>query len=210
MLFKKHNLELVTDFFASFLPNDRLWSGKNLDSVTTKNGTFLVNLRRYLRANSKELQRLENSIVDFIDQLDPSETEQFLSEWESALLIPDTCIPLAQTDEERRNYILLKLTSLSVQTKSDFILLAQRLGFNIAIKNGIDESTFPFTFPIIFFNSAKDARYTMIVELPKEYEPIGFPFTFPMTFGADDKASILKCLFQKLVPVGVKVIFRYV
>ena len=137
-------------------------------------------------------------------------TVSFLDEWESAVGIPDDCFTGQGTNDERRRDILTKLASLGIQTAQDFEDLAEIFGVDVIVLGGAESgSVFPLIFPVIvFFNSAKEARFTIIVTFILEAAN-EFPLTFPIQFGSDEIA-ILECLFTKLKPANCDIIFQQV
>lgn len=201
MLIKEHTLTEHTDLLANMLPNDFLFLAKNLDET---------NLRKLLSANAKYLRILENYIIETIDEYDPTTTNKFLSEWESALGLPNECISIASDAQTRRDNILLVLNSLGVQTEKDFIDLAAKLGFLIEIFHPIENTSFPYTLPFVFTDSLMSARFTVEIRAEASKQPNVFPFAFPITFTNSEIANILECLFKKLVPSFVRVVFSYV
>lgn len=195
-LFKSHSLEAHAQALANFLPNGELFRAKNIrDSV------FRMLLRGLAHCN----QDAESLIRTFDAELDISTTTAFLEAWEATVGIPDECFDRNVSVEIRRQQVLIKLASLGVQTADDFINLAAMYGVEIAIEPGLYHGAFTFTFPIIFFDSVKKARFTMLVfyEIAQAYT---FPYTFPLIFGGLE-IPILECLFRKLVPANVDVQF---
>jgi len=164
------------------------------------------NLRNLLWGLAIEVARGEDKLQEISDQYDPMVTTQLIEEWESALGIPDDCLEVKGTIDDRRDVILLKLASLGVSTKEGFEALGALLGFDIEVRPGIEALTFPFTFPFILTD--ENPRWIMYVEGDASFTGGTFPYTFPFTFSTD-KTLILRCLFQKLVPAPVKVIFVF-
>jgi hypothetical protein len=80
------------------------------------------------------------------------------------------------------------------------------LGITVTIESGSVHGTFPYTFPIKFYSSAKVARFTMVVRPSTAILPT-FPYTFPITFGDQELAQI-ECLFDKIKPANVEIIFE--
>jgi len=172
------------NFLKSFLPPGDLLLGLNF----TNN-----NLRRLIEALSKEYCRIGNDIADFIEDFIPDMTQNFLQEWERSLKIPDDCIPLADTDDERRDNILLKLRSLTIQTVDDLIDLGAKLGIVITIIPVDDaEVTFEYLFPIYFYPIP---AHRFFIEVSGDFasDPI--------------KGATLQCLIKKLVQAYTKVVF---
>ncbi|UCF50244.1 MAG: DUF2313 domain-containing protein [Thermoplasmatales archaeon] len=186
-----------TQATVNYLRNDKLFRAKNIPNS---------NLRKLFVGLALEIARSENILQEISNQYDPLKTTKLIEEWEKALGIPDACIPIKNTIDERREFILLKLRSLGVSTKEGFEDLGLLLGFNITVTAGQDSLTFPFTFPFILTDL--NPRWIMYVSGDSSFTGGVFPYTFPFTFGAD-KTEILRCLFQKLAPTPVKVIFNF-
>lgn len=189
----KYSSEEHANLFAQLLPGGKAMTAKFVPGS---------NLRKFIEGITIEQKRIFDLLCDFLEERDPRDTNIFIEEWESALGIPDDCIPMANTLDQRREYILLKLTSLSVQTEEDFIRLGETLGFTIRFGR---PPGFPYTFPFQFGNDAG-----------------GFPYTFPFTFSDStaysiaifgdfssdpDKADVLQCLIRKLIPAYKNVTF---
>ncbi len=197
MLFQRRDIEQYTDSLAAYLPKDELFASKSIQTS---------NLRKLLRGMSGELFRANGLLRDYNSELLPDETNKFLSEWESAVGIPDSCFAGTGTNDERRRDILVKLASLGVQTTEDFIELAALFGITIRVTPGFQEITFPLIFPVLMFTTEADARFTIVIEFT-EQAPTRFPFTFPILFGSGE-LLILECLFTKLKPANCDIVFQ--
>ena len=68
-----------------------------------------------------------------IAESDPRVTLELLPEWESAFGLPDACVSIEPTIEERRTALVTKLTTLGGQSRDTFLELAQALGYAITI-----------------------------------------------------------------------------
>jgi len=197
-LFNEHTQGEMADSIADYLPNGPLFLAKKLSG--TKMRSLLLGL-------AKQIMVAENKLEVTWQELDPEETTLLIEEWESALGIPDQCFDALGTLADRRRDILVKLNS-SVQTEQDFVDLAALFGFTIDISRGTSVSTFPMTFPFLLFSSEKEIRFTMIVDFNIPSSSV-FPFTFPLVFD-DGGVSVVKCIFEKLKPANVNIIYREV
>lgn len=200
MTFKRKTKEEFTDYLASFLPNGRLFEAKFIeDSI----------LRKYLQGKAPEFVRLNDLFNTHIEQLDPNITENYLEEWEAALKIPDNCIPLASAAQERRDNIILKLGSLSIQTEDDYKELASFYGFTITF---VTDEFPPYSVP---FTPLGDEDLSFFPPYNVPFTPLGdatestrFVFYVKGDFDSDPtKAAIFQCLIRKLVPSTYRVIF---
>lgn len=189
-----------TQTLGDFLRSDRLFAAKNIDDSK---------LRKLLVGLAYEIGRAEGTIQLSSDEYDIPDTTHLIEEWEAALGIPDECINLDTTLSQRRLNVLTKLTAMGVSTKAGFEALALTFGYTVTVTPGQDALTFPFTFPFILGDS--NPKWTMVVNMPLATKPAGFDFTFPITFDDDGSlTNIIICLFNKLAPSFIKVMYNYV
>lgn len=190
--------EQQANTIANYLPGGRAFSVKNLSGSS---------LRNLLLGWAEELIRIDEILAIFREDTVPSDTQFFIDEWEQALAIPDDCFrSISGTDEERRLAIVTKLAALGIQTDPDFVGLAAKFGISVTVESGSIHGLFPYTFPITFYATPRDARFTLVV---RPTIPIGpsFTYTFPIQFGSQDLATIT-CLFDMLKPANVNVVFE--
>jgi len=100
--------------------------------------------------------------------------------------------------------VVAKLTA-AVQTATDFEELAALFGLTVEVISGIAGAGFPYVFPLLFFESVKESRFTIVVKVTDELTG-GFPYAFPLVFG-NGILDILQCFFNKLKPANCQVIF---
>ena len=198
VLFDRHSIDQQADSIADFLPPGIMFAGGKVTGT---------NLRSLLRGLGTELFRSEDLLKQYTEEYLPDCTVAFLDEWESAVGIPDDCFSGTGTNDERRRDVLAKLASLGIQTAQDFEDLAEIFGIDVDVQGGVEVgNVFPFTFPVlIFFNSAKEARFTIVVTFLEEAAN-SFTLQFPISFG-DDLIGLLECLFTKLKPANCDIIF---
>jgi len=182
---------------ANYLPSGRVFSAKNLPDTV---------LRKLLLGFANELLRVDSLIAIFREDTVPDQTEFFIPEWERALGIPDDCFDGKGDDDSRRLSIITKLASLGIQTDPDFVALAAKFGVTVTVEGGSIHGLFPFKFPIKFYASPRDARFTLVVR-PSPGAGDSFTYTFPIKFGSSG-LSIVECLFNKVKPANVNVVFE--
>jgi uncharacterized protein YmfQ (DUF2313 family) len=203
--FQTHTLEQHQQALAQYAPNDRLFQAKNVKN------TNLYKLFLGLGGEFTRVDEIFQNVWDNTNILTTNDAD-YISRWEDAVGIPDSIF--LKTDSlplsERKNNILLKLRSLNCLTEQDFIDLAAILGYTVEISNGINYGTFPLTFPFTFFSTTKQARFTMIVNVPTSLAPTSvFPLVFPFTLSSGG-GSIIERLFNELKPANTTVIFNYI
>ncbi len=126
--FLRNTLERHANILASFLPNGPLFAKKN------EKGTAQ---RRTLEGVSETYRQTEDFIVSYVEQYNLLATENFITEWEAMVGIPDNIFsatsPASITLQQRRNQVLFKLRANGLQTIEDFIDIAALIGFIIEI-----------------------------------------------------------------------------
>lgn len=200
LLFQTHTIEDQTDSLAAYLPGGRLFESKWLPDK---------NFRNYLRGLAGELQRMYDILQTVATEHQLDITEQLLTEWERALGIPGTCFDNTGSNDIRRRNLLIKLAGLHGSTQEDFIKLARTLGYTVTMEPARVRGMFPLHFEAYFFTDGKTAMFTLILSLPPKDEPQGFTFGFPFKFTHPDNA-LLECLFNRIRPANVQVLYRYV
>lgn len=184
---------------AGMMRNDKIFASKNL---------LEKKLRKLLEGFAIEIAREEGLIQLIWDEYDINTTTDLITEWESAVGIPDDCFDISGTIQERRENVLTKLTSLGVSTKQQFIDLGANLGFVVDVKPGVDSMSFPYIFPVAL--SSTNPRWTMLVEITVPGGADVFPYAFPFVLSEGERVILLKCVFQKLVPSMVNVVFSII
>lgn len=199
--FKTHTQDQHRQALAAFLPNGRAFGSKNIE------GKWLFQV---LLALAAEYGRVEEMMDLIASEYDPRTTTLLIEEWEAAVGIPDGCFTNTGTLAERRRNVAIKF-GLSIDTRQSFLDLAHALGFdNIIIRTGDYYGMFPLHFPFMFFATAEEALFTIIVELPAALAPGVFGnMIFPFPFGSGI-SSIIECLFRKLIPIYCDIKFFYI
>lgn len=197
-LFTAPNQAAVAKSLADYLPGGKVFASKN------KQGS---SLNKLLLGLATELMRADSYINTIASEHDPRTTQLLISEWESAVGIPDSCFSNTVDLATRQQQVVLKL-SMAIQSAPSFIALANALGYRCTIEPGAYHGSFTFVFPMTFYPNAKTAHFTMIVHLSSNLNPSLFNFTFPFTFGTR-QGNIIECLFNKLKPANVTVTYVY-
>lgn len=94
-----------------------------------------ANLTKLLDGLAVEFARAHGRSIDLMIEADPRATRELLPEWEAFAGLPDECSAgLATTVQERRAALVAKLTSRGGQSVAYFLGIAQKLGYEISIR----------------------------------------------------------------------------
>ncbi len=201
--------QLYTDANKNFIIGQYLTDGRAMESKYIKT----KNLYKFLDGIAKSFVLFEEDLQKVFDEMDPRTTEDLIGRWETEYGMAQSCYGIADTLDERRINILKQINLSGVQTIAEFKSLADDEGVPTILTAGIEWFSFPFDEPLFPFPiiTEKQARFTLVVQLPKELNEFLFPFDitlFPFPFGSGPD-NIIQCLFKKLVPCNVRVLFLF-
>lgn len=204
------SVEEHTQALAANFPGGKVWAPK------LSRGS---NLRGLLAGLAPTFRSMDFFLSRFVDQSIPPETEDFISEWEEALGLPDDCFDVIPMDlATRQRNVKIKLSVLSgVSTKAEFEALGLLFsGLVIVVNSGIEhvslgEGGYATKLPVIPVaeftgGTVADARMTMVV-VETFPDAITFPWEFPLLFTIGDQLS-LRCIIEDLAPAHVDVMFK--
>lgn len=198
MLIQNNTQKEQANILAGYLRDDRLHQNKWVDGT---------NLRKLLIGLAEGFIEFNNNLNIFIAEGDIAKATNLLPEWEKTFGIPDCCLTNNGTIEERRINLLIKLAGLQGTLIEQFEYVINLLGYSgIQIVTAVDRAQFPIEFPIPFF-SEEELPFTIFVILPIELRPATFPLPFPIPF--NNIISLLQCIFNKLKPANVKIIYQF-
>lgn len=86
-------------------------------------------LTRLLLAWADEFARVDLRCDDLAEEADPRTTSELLLDWERVAGLPDPCVTISQTIEQRRSALASKLTYAGGQSRAYFIGLAEGMGY---------------------------------------------------------------------------------
>jgi len=196
-LFDEKNITEQTNSLAQFLPEGKVFDARNEPTAT---------LRKFLEGLSGELKRVYDGMNDLSEDYDINFTTELISNWESAVGIPDDCFPGTGDLEERRTHVLIKFAKMNVQTSEEFVSVIEELGFTVILQPGADVGIFPMIFPTEFFKDPQQARFTLVVNLDSNNAV--FPLPFPVEF-ASNVNNIVICLLNVIKPANVDLLLRF-
>jgi len=118
-------MAIVEDYvrlLKSLLPRGKLWEGSEQS-----------NFRKLLEGMAIEFARLHDRSLELIKEVDPRTTVELINEWETLTGLPDPCVNLTQTLQQRRLAAVEKLTRLASLSPRYYIEVARALGYEVSI-----------------------------------------------------------------------------
>lgn len=118
-------MAIVQDYarlLKSLLPRGKLWEISDQS-----------HFKKMLEGSAIELARLHERALVLIKEADPRTTVELLNEWETVTGLPDPCVNLTQTLQQRRLAVVEKLTRIASLSPAYYISVAKALGYDITI-----------------------------------------------------------------------------
>jgi uncharacterized protein YmfQ (DUF2313 family) len=92
-----------------------------------------ANLTRMLNAWADELARVDGRAAGLVAEADPRTTSELLADWERVAGLPDACVAIEQTTDQRMAALIARLTSTGGQSVAYFIGAAASIGYTVTI-----------------------------------------------------------------------------
>ncbi len=153
-----------------------------------------------------ELARIDARGDDLIEEADPRTTLELLTDWERAFGLPEKCLALPDTLEERRLVLHEKVTRIGGQSPGYYIAVAARLGFVITITEFR-----PYTVADTVDTPIYGIDWIFAWRVNAPAETVRY-FTVPSGVNeplADWGNEILECVISRLKPAHTHVQFAY-
>lgn len=183
---------------------------------------------RLLAALAASYDDMSAALSRLVRESDPRTTEDMITEWETAVGLPDPCLPTAATLAERRAWVMWRLTKKRWNTAEDWFDLAALFGLEIAITPGWyvqrkflfgnESRGFSyFQFPLGFDIYPKLGRFRVYIDVTNveyagfEYGAAGvnLPVGFPIPFGeTSQRITAFMCLINRVAPANVLIIWN--
>lgn len=91
-------------------------------------------MRYLLQGFGEEFVRIRERMEDLLAERDPRQTVELLDEWEEEYGLPNKCVQVEQTFEERRDAVVSKVISPTGQSVGFFLDQAGALGADVTIE----------------------------------------------------------------------------
>lgn len=112
-----------TQALADLLPFGLAWP-RHLESITMHVVHGLSCIWEFVDGRAADLLEIES---------DPRTTTELLPDWERNWGLPDPCFPPNLTIDQRRKFLVQRMTLLGGQSRAFFIDVARQLGYDITI-----------------------------------------------------------------------------
>lgn len=151
-------------------------------------------------------------LSDLLDELTPYTTDQLITEWETAVSLPDACLPKYDTLAERRAWVVWRLTKKRWQTAQDWKDLAILFGLEIRVTPGWlvqRPALFNQTFDYIFWDMPRLGRFRVYVDIIGGCGEGGFDYDYDYAFPtASPNCQALMCLIERVAPANVVIVWN--
>lgn len=141
-------------------------------------------------------------------ELNPHSTTELITEWETAVGLPDACLPAATSLDERRSYLVFRLTKRRWTTEQDWKDLAFLFGLEIVVTPGWHvqrPALWDKCFDSIFWDLPRLGRFHVWVDIVGGCsDGNGFNYDFEYPFATDNEAcQQFMCILERVKPANV-------
>lgn len=179
---------------------------------------------RVYQAIAGSFEAAWQALCNLATEVDPRTTVEMISDWETALSLPDPCFPGATTLDERRRNIWFRLDKKRWSKAKDWHQLAAMFGLEIVITPGWyvqKPALYPFCYPKRYDLFPKLGRFRVYIDVTNipfagyDYgAPNGAPFQnrgqgYPIPYGfSNPNLTKFMCLIDRVRPANVIVIWN--
>lgn len=170
-------------------------------------------LYRLLQAFANAYEDMNEALCRLATELNPFKTTELLPEWETACGLPDPCLPKANTIEQRRAQVILRLSKRRWSTEQDWHDLAALFGLTIRITQGWrvqQPALFERCLDAWFFDFKRLGRFYVYVDIMTGCgEPTGFDYDFDYNFDTiSEQCGLFQCMLDRVKPACVVILWN--
>ena len=143
-------------------------------------------------------------------ELDPRSTVDMITDWETAVGLPDPCLPNAVTLEERRYWVMWRLAKRRWSTAQDWFDLAAIFGIELRLTPGwyIQEpSLYEIQYPSLYL-MPKLGRFRLYLDITDGCGGNGYPYSYPMAYGFASRCTDFQCIIERIRPSNVAIVWN--
>lgn len=172
---------------------------------------------KWLSALSEGYERAWEALCRLARELNPYTTKQMIGEWEESVSLPDKCLPKATTLQERRDWVVWRLTKRRWTTVAEWKELAALFGLEILVVPGWlvqKPALYPFEYPKRYDLFPKLGRFRVYINI-KGVDFGGYDYGirgdgYPIPYGIADPADVsaFQCIIERVKPAHVVIIWN--
>lgn len=198
------------DVLIAHLPSGKAWNGFRITGKTA---------HKFWRGLARTHQTTWAFLASLATKIDYRTSDEMLVEWETAVGIPDPCLPRGATLAERRSWIKFRLDKKRWNTLQDWRDLATMFGLQVRIVPGYvvqRPSLYASIFPIPIRVFPKLGRFRVYIDILND-DFGGFPYDgtsiedhrFPIPFSVPDGIfGQYRCIIERVAPANVLIIWN--
>lgn len=151
-------------------------------------------------------------------EIDPRTTTELIGEWERAVGLPDACLPSSGTIDERRQWVMWRLSKRRWTTAQDWKDLALLFGVRIAVVPGWivqKPALYACTYPKRYDHFPKLGRFRVYVDVVNtsfggyDYGAADRGDGYPVPYGAtSDATQRIMCILDRVRPANVVIVWN--
>lgn len=161
---------------------------------------------KLLLALADELARLDARAEVLLEEADPRTTYELLPDWERNVGLPDSCVPGAQTVEQRRAALIARLALGGNLSRQYLIGAAARLGYTITITEYLPHTVDSDVDAPLYGEGWAFAFRVNAPAVTVFYATVDSDVDAPLAWWGNDQ---LECTMRRHKAAGYTVLFAY-
>ena len=197
-IFATPTIEGTADQLADHMPQGEAWEAKFVDGT---------NLRGLVIGTASPFNTLQATIEQLCNEFNINITNLLIDEWEVSVGLPDDCLGVSGTIEERRDAVIHRLR------KEPIVNLAEMQAFvdsifpndDIILFTGTDFYTLEYTLEQSLLGDVNE-KFILVAELPKQEPFLEYTLETDLTGAANNDK--LRCVLERIIPSNVILIIE--
>lgn len=193
--FKAPGLDKTTEFLNRHLYDGRIWDRKNEpDSNIYKNN----------KALSAGFEKIREQVENYAFEMYIPQSTELLPEWEESVGLPDECLGISGSLEERRNAVIQRLSKIAIVTLQELQEYVSEIFPQVIIRlsPGQDHLSYPLSYPFSYWGGGNFRKFVLVVEYIKPLGA-GYPAAYPFPYSRGVDEQKIECVLNKIIPADV-------
>jgi hypothetical protein len=174
---------------------------------------------RFLAGVSQAYEDAWAALCNLATELNPFSTNQLITDWQTAVGLPDPCLWQATTPDQIRAQIVYRLTKTRWTTAAEWHALAALFGLTIRITPGWyvqKPCLYPFEYPRRYDLFPRLGRFRVYIDV-YGLNYYGYPYGgtssnsgpgYPIPYGTNPALLPFQCIINRVKPANVVVIWN--
>lgn len=191
--FAQPTIESTVVQLADHMPSGDAWAAKLIEDS---------DLHSQMHGTAKPFNMTQGRIEDLTREFNINQTVELITDWETSVGLPDTCLGPVSGIDERRALVKERLSKTPITTLEQQQAFIDRIfpGLDITLIPGTEFFGFEYDLEMFFLGDV-DERFIIVALIPPQEPFFEFEFEFAFTGGINQVQ--LQCVLDRISPANV-------